>query len=477
MLKNFEYALILAFLSGLILLVLGLARLGFLVNFLSHPVISGFTSAAAVVIGLSQLKSLLGFDIPRGKLVTETLVYTISHLDQTNVATAVIGIGAIVILVLCRQTLGALLARLRFPEAAITVATKAGPFVVVFCSTIIVWGARLNEFANVTVVGEIPSGLPPLTMPSLDLDVWQVLLPASLMIAFIGFLESISVAKALASKRREKIDANQELIALGMANIGASLTGGYPVTGGFSRSVVNFMAGATTALSSVITAMIVVLTALFLTPLFYYLPHAVFGAIIVVAVSSLVDVKILFRAWRYNKADALALPATFGSVLSFGVELGILIGITLSLGLYLFRTSRPHIAIVGRIEGTEHFRNVDRHKVKTCPSVLALRVDESLYFANTRYLEDRLLAAAAEQPELAHVVLICSAVNFIDMSAVETLQTLIGELRGAGITLHLAEVKGPVMDDLDRSELLKTLMPGEVFLSTHDAMMSLGCLP
>jgi SulP family sulfate permease len=281
------------------------------------------------------------------------------------------------------------------------------------------------------------------------------------------------VAKSLASKRRQKIDANQELVALGAANIGASFTGGYPVTGGFSRSLVNFTAGAVTPLASIITAVLVGITVLVLTPLLYFLPKATLAAIIVVAVANLIDVKTIRETWAYNKTDAASLIVTFLAVLTIGVELGIVIGAGLSIALYLWRTSRPHMAEVGRVGDTEHFRNILRHEVQTHANILMIRVDESLYFANTAYLEDELLARVADHPEIDHLVLIMSAVNFIDASALETLETLAERLHDAGVTLHMAEVKGPVMDKLNLVNFEKKLGAGHVYLSTHEAVESL----
>lgn len=466
--------LVLALSSGLILLATGIARLGFIVNFLSHSVVSGFTSAAALVIGISQLRSLLGFDIPRSHLITDTVQYAWTHLAETNAATALVAIGAILILLLTRSPLEAALRRVRAPTHVLTVATKAGPLLAVVLGTLFVWSLQLDQSHGVAIVGAIPSGLPPVTRPSLDPALWRAILPAAGLIAFVGFLESISVAKALASKRRQKINANQELIALGTANIGAAFTGGYPVTGGFSRSVVNYTAGANTALASIFTATLVLITVLFLTPLFFYLPKAVLAAIIVVAVTNLVDIKSLRLAWQYNKADAVAQIVTFAAVLTIGIEKGILAGVAVSIALYLYRTSRPHVAIVGRVGDTEHFRNIDRHEVRTCPDILAVRIDESLYFANTRFLEDTLLATVADQPQVRHVVLICSAVNLIDTGALEALENIVDELADSGVTLHLAEVKGPVMDRLARTDFLRRLTPGRVFLSTHEAMVALA---
>lgn len=466
-------AVLLAFLSGAILLGMGLARLGFLVNFLSHPVISGFSSAAALVIGFSQLKHLLGFDIPRSHLITETIAHAIGHIGQTNVATLVVAASAFAILLVFRSRLTGWSKAAGLGDSLADAIGKTGPLVAVLITTLAVWALGLDASANVSIVSQIPAGLPPLTVPTFDLTLVQTLLPSALLISLVGFLESVSVAKSLASKRRQKIDANQEMIALGAANIGASFTGGYPVTGGFSRSLVNFTSGAVTPLASIITAVLIAITVLILTPLLYFLPKATLAAIIVVAVANLIDVKSLREAWTYNKADAASLVATFIAVLALGIEWGIVAGAGLSIALYLWRTSRPHMAEVGRVGETEHFRNVLRHEVETHPALLAIRVDESLYFANTAYLEDELLARVADHREIEHLVLIMSAVNFIDTSALETLESLTEGLHDAGVALHLAEIKGPVMDRLQRVGFLDKLRGGQVFLSTHDAVSTL----
>ena len=467
-------ALILAALSGFILLAMGIARLGVLVNFLSHPVISGFTSAAALVIGVSQLEHLLGIDVPRGGHFTDSVAAIVARLVDTNLTAAGLGLGTIVVLLTMRGPLGRALARLGVSAAVVGPVTKTGPLAAVIVTTLVVWLFDLDGGAGVAIVGHIPAGLPPLGMPAFDPDLWAALLPAALLISIVGFLESVSIAKALASKKRQKIDANQELVALGTSNLAAAVSGGYPVTGGFSRSVVNFTAGANTPLAALITAALIAVTVVALTPLFHYLPRATLAAVILVAITNLIDLKTLRDAWTYNKADAASLAATFLSVLIAGVEAGIVFGLAVSLALYLWRTSRPHIAVVGRVGATEHFRNIKRHTVQTTPGVLALRVDESLYFANASYLEDYLLRAIADDKSIDHVVLICSAVNFIDASALETLEEVVARLRDAGVTLHLAGVKGPVTDKLQRTAFLDHLRPGQMFLSTHEAMRALA---
>lgn len=468
-------ALTLALLVGIIQLTMGVVQLGFLVNFLSHPVLSGFTSAAALVIGFSQLKHLLGISIPRTHALYDLLLYAVQHRADTNLTTLSLGLGSIVVLLFFAHVIGPQLTRRHVPMAWREPITKSGPLVVVCIGTLLVWGCGLNEHAGVSIIGSIPAGLPPLTLPLFAWTDWAILLPIALTISVVGFMESIAVAKSLASKRRQKVDANQELVALGVANLGAAFTGGYPVTGGFSRSVVNFNAGANTGLASIITAVLIAVTVLLLMPLLYFLPQVVLAAIIIVAVGGLVDVATLRHVWRYNRVDAVSLLITFGTVLLVGIEIGIGAGVTTAVVLYLWRTSRPHVAIVGRVGDTEHFRNVLRHAVHTCPHVLTIRMDESLYFANTKYIEDLILAAVADHPAVKHLVLVCSAINDIDASALETLENLIGELRDAGVTFHLAEVKGPVMDRLQRIGFLPHLGDGRIFLSTHQAMQTLGC--
>ncbi|MEM7132242.1 MAG: solute carrier family 26 protein [Chloroflexota bacterium] len=468
-----QLALTLALLVGILQLSMGFLRVGFMVNFLSHPVLVGFTAAAAIVIGFSQLKHVLGFSVPRGEFVG-TVQHTVTHLGQTNYITLGIGVGSILILLFFKNQLPVILKQLSLPEGLIMPISKSAPLVVVLFGTLLVQGFGLSDSAGVKIVGDVPLGLPPLSMPSLDFNLWSALLPTALAISFIGYMESFSVAKSLASKRRQKVDADQELIGLGAANLAATFTGGYPVTGGFSRSVVNFAAGANTGLASMITAALIALTVVFLTPLFFYLPQAVLASIILVAVVNLIDIKTAKHIWAYNKADAAALIITFIAVLAIGVESGILVGAGASLLLFIWRTSRPHTAVVGRVGKSELYRNELRYHVQTWPEVLAIRVDQSLYFANTKYLEDTVLAMIADHPEVKHMILIGTAINFIDASALETLASLRAELMGSGVELHLAAIKGPVLDELKKIGFVEELGEDHIHFSTHDAMIALG---
>lgn len=469
-----QLALTLALLVAIIQTVMGLLRVGFAVNFMSHPVLSGFTSAAALVIGASQIKHLLGIRIPSGEFFA-TVWHAFTHLSESNPATLIIGLGSIAMLSFFKNSLGKWLQQWGVAKHIALPIAKSAPLLVVLLGSLAVWLGQLDQTANVAIVGTVPAGLPSLTLPSFAPAVWQALLPTALVISFVGYMESIAVAKSLASKRRQKVEPNQELIALGIANLGAAFTGGYPVTGGFSRSVVNYDAGANTGLASVITALLIALTVIFLTPLFYFLPNAVLAAIVLVAVAGLVDIATLRHVWRYNKADAASLLITFGAVLALGIENGILAGVATALLLHIWRTSKPHVAVVGRLPHSEIYRNVLRHQVETCPHVVAVRVDESLYFANTKFLEDTIWQLVYGSADVAAVVLIGTAVNHIDASALETLETLNHDLRDAGVTLYFAAVKGPVMDKLRDIGFVQQLGEDRFFMTTHDAMLTLGC--
>ena len=463
-------AITLAFLSGLILLALGLFRLGFLANFLSHPVIAGFITATGIIIAASQLKNILGIDA-HGHTLPDLIGSLAQNVSQVNWITAVIGVVATGFLFWVRKGLLPLLVGLGVAPRIAGIIAKAGPVAAIAATTLVVWFFDLAA-SGVQVVGDVPKGLPPLTMPSFSMDTWSNLIGAAVLISVIGFVESVSVAQTLAAKKRQRIDPDQELIGLGAANLGASFTGGFPVTGGFSRSVVNYDAGADTPAAGAYTAIGLASASLFLTPLIYHLPQATLAATIIVAVLSLVDFSILKKAWHHSKADFVAIVATMSITLLMGVELGVTAGVAVSILIHLYKTSRPHMAIVGQVPETEHYRNVLRHDVLTDPTILTIRVDESLYFANTRYLEDRIYDEVAKQPKLQHVVLMCSAVNTIDMSALESLEAINERLQAGGVMFHFSEVKGPVMDQLSATGFLKTLS-GEVFLGQHGAQSAL----
>jgi sulfate permease, SulP family len=467
-------AVTLAFLVGAIEIIMGVLRLGFLVNFLSRSVTSGFISGAAVIIGFSQVKHLLGLKIPATESFSELVTLIVRNLSQTNWLTVALGAASVGILVYFNRPLVKQLQQRGWSDRQILPISKSAPLVVVILGTLLVWGLHLDQVAGIKVVGNIPAGLSSLTLPLLNLQTLKSLLPAALAISLVGYMEGYAGGQALASKRREKIDPNQELLALGVANLGAAVTGGYPVTGGVSRSVVNSAAGANTGLASIVTGLLVAVTVMFLTPLFYFLPQACLAAVIITAVYTLIDVATLRRMWAYDKGDAIAWLTTFGAVLALGVEKGIMLGALIALALHLWQTSHPHIAIVGRLGDSEHFRNVLRYEVKTSPEVLAVRVDASLYFANAKYLENFLTQTIADRSEIKSVLLVCSAINLIDASALEILESLIADFRSLGIQFYFAEVKGPVMDKLTKIGFVDDVGSDRFFLSTDIAMRELA---
>jgi SulP family sulfate permease len=466
-----EAAVTLAALSGVMLTVLGLLRLGFLANLLSHPVISGFITASGILIATSQLKHILGIT-GGGETWPEMLHGLATGLGSINPATLAIGVPALAFLFWVRKGLKPALQRLGMAARTAEMSAKAGPVVAVALTILAVIGFDLAG-RGVAIVGAVPQGLPPFTIPSTDPGLIAQLWVPALLISIIGFVESVSVAQTLAAKRRQRISPDQELIGLGASNIASALSGGYPVTGGFARSVVNFDAGAQTPAAGAFTAVGIALASLYLTPLLFHLPVATLAATIIVAVLSLVDFKTPRQLWAYSKADFAAHAATIIVTLLAGVELGVIAGVAVGLLLYLWRASRPHAAIVGRVPGTQHFRNVERHQVITLPHVLSLRIDESLTYLNARWLEDYVLELVAERPALRHVVLMASAVNEVDASGLESLEAINHRLRDAGVGLHLSEVKGPVMDRLARSHLLAELN-GRVFLSQDQAFAELA---
>ena len=458
--------LVLALLSGLILIVMGVLRLGFLANLLSHPVVSGFITASGIIIATSQLKSLLGIKAS-GEALPELVTTLIENAKDTNPYTLAIGVIATGFLFWVRKGLKPMLVGFGLAARPADLVAKAGPIVAVALSILAVITFDL-EAKGVKVVGDIPQSLPPFTVPLFDAELWQRLAVPALLLSIIGFVESVSVAQTLAAKKRQRIVPDQELIGLGAANVAAAFSGGYPVTGGFARSVVNFDAGAETPAAGAFTAVGILLAALFLTPLLASLPIATLAGTIIVAVLSLVDFKTPRAIWHYSKADFAAMAATIAVTLLIGVEPGVMAGVGLSLALFLWRASRPHAAIVGRVPETEHFRNVKRHKVFTDPRILTIRIDESLTYLNARWLEEFVLEEIAAHPQLKHLILMASAVNAIDASALESIEAINHRMADAGVCLHLSEVKGPVMDALERGHFLHDLT-GQVWLSQHEA--------
>jgi SulP family sulfate permease len=463
-------ATLLALLGGLMLMAMGLLKFGFVSHFLSQPVVSGFITASAIIIALGQLGPLLGIAL-KGATLPSLGHDLYMQLREAHTLTIAVGAGSVAFLLLARYRLSSLLGALGLRGRPAELIVRSAP-VLVMAVLIPLSAAMSFESAGVPLVGQIPSGLPAFSAPNISWLLIQELALPAFLIALIGFIESVSVGKTLGAKRRQRIDPDQELIGLGAANTAAAISGGFPVTGGFSRSVVNFDAGAETQMASVLAALGIALAALLLTPMLYFLPKAVLAATILVAVISLIDFGTIALARRYRAADFWAVVITITVTLLAGVEMGVLSGVGASVGLHLYHTSRPHFAVVGQVPESEHYRNVERHDVMTDPHILSMRIDESLYFANAAYLEDMVFAQAALREDLLHVILMCPAVNAIDLSALEALEEINTRLKENKVALHLSEVKGPVMDALQRSNFL-THLSGEIFLSHHSAVMAL----
>lgn len=464
-------AITLAALSGLFLLGFGLVGLGFLANFLSHAVVSAFISASAIIIALSQVRHLLG--IEAGGDTLWELGHTLwLSLPQTNGVTLAIGLGVLAFLYLVKRYGKELLEQLGLTANAAGLTARTAPVLSVILTIAAVWFWHL-ESLDVAVVGSVPRGIPGLVIPDLSLALIRQLWVPALLISIIGYVESISVGRTLGALRRERVNENQELIGLGAANLASSVSGAFPVTGGFSRSVVNYDAGAATQAASVYTALFIALSTLFLTPALYYLPRATLAATIIIAVLGLADFSMFRKTWHFAKSDFIAVTFTFILTLGFGVEVGVSAGVLVSLALHLHRTSRPHIAEVGQVEGTEHFRNVRRFKVATVPEILSLRVDESLFFANANYLERKVFEKVFANDKVAHVVLQFNAINEIDYSALEVLEELNERLFEQGILLHISELKGPIYERLARVEFLSHLH-GNCYLSHYQAIKEIS---
>jgi len=463
-------AVILAFTSGLVLMIFGFLRLGFMANFLSHPVISAFITASALIIGLSQVQHFLGVEVS-GTNIIELSTALMLSVSKTNLVTLTLGIGALLLIIWSKRALGKGLIALGLKPHIATIFSKSGPLLVAFITSCLTYFLSLDQ-QDVQILGYVEGGLPTIHPPKFSPELIESLLGSAILISIIAFVESVSVAQSLAARRRESIELDQELIGLGAANLGASFGGGFPIAGGFSRSVVNFEAGAATPASGLIAALLIMIVTLFFAPILYWLPKVCLAAIIVVAIYSLIDFSVLKRSWIYSKADFAAVFLTLIITLTVGVEAGIAAGVGSSILIHLYKTSQPHIAVIGRVKGTEHFRNVNRHKVETFEELLSIRIDESLYFANSRYLEEFIFNLVAQRPKLQHVILMCTAVNKIDLSALESLEKIANTLHVADIKLHLSEVKGPIMDKLAATDFFNHL-PGNNYLSHNQAVEDL----
>lgn len=473
-------AILLSLLSGVMLFAFGLLRLGAMAQFLSHPVISGFISGAALLIIIGQLRPLIGIT-SGGENAVELLMGMVAELfnkgpgnnESGNIQplTTAFGVGTIVLLWFARNGLARLLILTGVSADTASLLAKLMPIVTVLGSATLVMAMGWQQ--QLAVVGGLPGGLPRMVIPAIELSLVATLWLPALAIALIGFVESVSIAQSFASKSRQRIDTNAELRGLGAANIASAFSGAFPVTGGFSRTAVNTDAGAQTPLAGVFAAILIALVLVFATGLFQALPMAVLAATIIVSAIALVDIKSLLHNWHYDRAEGMAQAGTALGVLLAGVEVGIAIGIALSLATLVWRASRPHIAIVGRVPGTEHFRNVNRYDVETRSEILILRVDENLFFGNAESVEKFILRALEAQPQTQHLVLVMSSVSSIDATALGMLDMLNTRLIDLGIKLHLAEVKGPVLAQLENDDFPQRL-GGEIFLSTYRAFEALG---
>ncbi len=477
-----QVALVLALLVGAALLLMGLLRLGFLVNFISDPVLSGFTSAAAVLIATSQLRTLLGVDAERGDGFVGTLGNIWGALGTINWVTLLLGASLIALLILAKAPLQKLLERTSLSERLRLVVRQSVPLLLVVASTLATWGFALNERAGVAIVGELAGGLPPLTLqvfgPLFQPALWLSLLPSALVIAAVLFVTGVAVATSLAGQRRQHIDPDQEAIALGAANLAAALTGGYPVGASISRSAINFDAGARTPAASAITALVVLLTVTFLSGIFYFLPRVMLAALITTAVVGLFDVAAMRRTWRYSRAEFAALAITFVAVLALGIDLGIVVGAAAGLAVYLYQTSEPRIVVEGEVEGQQHLRSTERDFVEPLAStVLPLRIDQDLYFANVRHCEARVLEEvahhSAENGGVRCLLLDLKSVSQIDSSGSQMLNRLVDNLEAAEIKVGLAGAKRPVADALRQSGLVERLGEEHLFLTAHEGVETL----
>lgn len=461
----------LGFVTGIVLLVLRLVNFGNVISFLSHAVVTGFITAAAILIIINQLPTAVGLPSSGDTSLFGVAGYLLGN--QVNIIAIVITTSAFLLLVFCRLQLEGILMSKGFSEVVASSISRSAPMYVVVIGILVTSTMGLNDTQNLPIVGTIPAQLPSITLVSISLAELQAMLPSALLIAMVIFMESISIGSAMASKNRQKIQPNQELVGLSLSNIGASLVGGFPVAGSFSRTLVNFTSGARTQVASLITALLLLVTLIGFAPVFYYLPKAVLSAIIIISALQLIDISGIRKSFAFSPSDAVTFSFTFLAVLTLGVESGVIMGIVISFVLLIRSSSRPHVAVVGRVGESEHFRNIMRHDVKTHPSLLAVRIDESLYFVNTRYIETFLFNEVADKPDVKNVLMICTATNFIDASGLEMLEALCENLEEVGVTLHLAEVKGPVMDRLKATEFYAR-MKGEVFFTTDIAFAELA---
>ena len=450
-------ALVLAFLVGAIQLLLGVFRMGFLVRFLSKPVISGFTSGAALIIIFSQLKHLLGTNVPESQFFHQQVGNAFQSLGDTNFYDLAVGIIGIILIVLFKKW------DRRIP----------GILIVVFLGILAVYLLQLETYA-VHIVGKVPEGLPHFQVPNINLDSLNALWPIALTLALVGYLETVSIGKAMEEKNRtDHINANQELVALGMSNIIGSFFQSYISTASFSRSAINNDSGARTSLASIVSVLLVVLTLLFLTPVFYYLPKAILASIIMVSVFGLINVVYPSGLWKHSKGEFVVLLATFMATLFIGIPQGILIGVLFSLLLMVYKTSNPHFALLGNIRNSDYYKNVKRFgdEVVLRDDLLIIRFDAQLYFGNSDYFKNELMKEIAKKGSaLQAVILNAEAITYIDSTGANILTRVIDTLHERGLQFYIAGAIGPTRDTIYQSGIIDSLKKEYLFVQTKEAV-------
>ena len=465
-----ESAIILAAESGIILILMAVLRMGVLVHFISHPVLTGFTSGASILIIFSQLPHLLGLNKPQ--CGTDINCYS-DYLQGFNPATMALGILSLSIMLIFNKPLMTLLKKTTLSPAVIIGISKTAPLLTVLITTLFVFYYDFAASEKVAIVGAINGGLPELSLSFIGSEKWRLLLPYAGFISLISYVESVAIAKVTANMRHQQINPNQELVALGFSNFISAVSGGMSVAGGFSRTMVNFSAGARTQMAMLIAVVILSFAVVFASDGFEFIPKVTLAAIILVAIFPLIKLRNILNTWHYDRGDGIVELVTLMGVLILGIEEGLTLGIILTIVSYLRQTSRPHIAEVGRVANSEHFRNINRHKVETWDNLLLLRVDENITFANADYIGD-FIRERLKNNKTEHVVLIFNSVSYIDSTALEALENLNHCLQKENINLHLSEVKGPVMDKLEQTDFLEQIKPGKVFFQTEDVVRDLG---
>lgn len=461
----------LALLTGGMLVIAGFLKAGFVMNFVSRPVVSAYITGAALLIIFSQAKHVLGVSI-ESQTAFGMIYNLISKVSEANPLALTTGVVAIILFVLMRGALPYLFVKSGFRAKTAKLISRMAPIVIIVVFILVSEFFDFGGKGGVAIVGDVPAGLPPLSLPNVALTSYENLLVPALVIAIVAFVDSTSTAQELASRKRERVDTNKELLGIGASNAVAGLTGGYPINGSMSRSAVNFNAGGKTPFVGLLVAAFMALTAVFLTPVLYNLPLSVLAALIIVACLSLLDFKSLWQTWMYSRADGATALATFLSVLILGVQWGVLAGVVLAMVLHIRRSLTPHMPLVGRFPGTEHYRDADRFIVETVESVKILRIDDSLYYANARYLEDRVAKIVSDHPDMTDLIFMCTGVSYIDASALSSLHEINRRLKGLGARLHMSAMQSTVRERLYRSDFLERLS-GKVYLSQHDAMLDL----